>query len=149
MATQWPRVANRLLALLPTLPNWADVDVQAGAMFDTKAVTYATVGHATDGNTTTQGSYTKALALNGYQYEERGSVACQLVSFDDGPDLTDIRGTIFAMLDDLEDAIRADRTLAVLSPEGTTDLRVDVSSSQAIPGASMDVAFSVDYFTVT
>jgi hypothetical protein len=149
MATQWPRVAARLAALLPTLPHWGGVDVKYGAIYDTSKATFATVGHSTDGTTTQAGSYTKTLALDGFQYAEQGSVDCQLTTTDDGPDLAAIRDFVFALMDDIEDAIRADRRLGVLSPEGTADLRVDVNSTQAIPGAALTVAFSIDYYTVT
>lgn len=149
MATQWPRVAARLFALLPSLPHWAAVQVFDGAAYDVKSATFATVAHSTDGTTTSAGSFVKSLAQDGIQYVEQGSVACQLTCTDDGPDIVAIRSLIFTLLDDLEAAIRADRTLGVLSPEGTTDLTVDVSSMQAIPGESITLAFSIDYFTVT
>lgn len=149
MATQWPRVAARLVALLPSLPHWAAVQVFDGAAYDVKAATFATVAHSTDGTTATAGSFTTTLAADGVQYVETGSVACQLTCTDDGPDIAPIRALIFTLFNDLEAAIRADRTLGVLSPEGTTDLAVDVSSIQAIPGESTTIAFSIDYYTVT
>jgi hypothetical protein len=149
MATQWPLVVDRLVALLPTLPHWAVVEVHDGAAYDVKAVTFATVGHATDGVQTHAGSYTKTLSNDGVQYVERGSVACQIVCTDDISSVTQLRALIFGLLDDLEDAIRQDRTLGVLSQEGTADLSVDVSTMQTIPGATATIAFSIDYLTVT
>jgi hypothetical protein len=149
MSAQWPRVAGRLFALLPTLPHWAGVQLFNDAAYDVSAATYATVGHATDGTTTTRGHYTKTLSPDGVLYIEQGSVACQITTDDDGPDITDMTTLIFGLIDDLEAAIRADRTLGVLSPEGTTDLTVDLSSMQTVPGASTTLAFSVNYYTVT
>lgn len=149
MAAQWPRVAARLVALLPTLPHWAGVTVLNGAAYDVSTATWATVGHASDGMTTTAGSYRTTQAPDGYRYLEQGAVACEITCTDDGPDITAIRALMFSLLDDLEAVIRADRTLGVLSSEGTVDLTVDVGSFQSIPGAASTVVFSVEYLTVT
>lgn len=149
MSSQWPLVAARLYALLPTLPHWADVEVWDGAAFDVSKATFATVGHATDGVQTAAGTFTKTQASDGYRVIEQGSVACQITCTDDELDQAALRTLIFGLFDDIEAAIRTDRTLGVLSDEGTTDLTVDITSMQTIPGAATTVAFTVDYYTVT
>lgn len=146
---QWPLIVAHLVELFPTLPHWADVQVFDDAAYDVKKVSWATVGHSTDGTTTTRGHYTWTQAPDGFRYIEQGSVACTLSTSAAGPSLTAATGLIFTLLGDLEAQIRADRTLGVLSSEGTTDLTVDVSSAQEIPGSSVTVPFSIDYYTVT
>lgn len=149
MSAQWPVVVARLVALLPTLPHWGGVQMFDDAAYDLKAATYATIGHATDGTSTTRGHYTKTLAPDGFRYIEQGSVACQITTDDDGPNVTSLTTLVFGLIDDLEAAIRGDRTLGVLSQEGVASLTVDVSSLQTIPDTSTTLAFAVDYLTVT
>lgn len=149
MATQWPNVVTRLVALLPTLPSWGGVQVFRGAAYDVTAATFCTVAHATDGTLTAAGSYTTTQAADGYRYVEQGSVACQLVCTDDGPDLDELDALMFGLVDELDQAIRADRTLAVLSQDGFFDMSVNVQTAQAIPGAVAALAFTPTYYTVT
>jgi hypothetical protein len=147
---QWPLVVNRLLALLPTLPGWAGVvSVHDGAAYDSVKQIFATVAHSDDGQTTQAGGYTSTLHLDGVSYAETGHVACQITYNDDRATITTARGALFPLLNQLDAAIRADRTLGVLSKEGTTDLDVSILSAQTIPGAAYTVPFTLHYFTVT
>lgn len=149
MATQWPLVRGRLLNLLPTLTGWDQVEVVGGTAVDTAKALICTVGHATDGTTSTAGNYTTAQAPDGFQYVEQGALTSQLSSFDSTVSIEDNLTTLFALLDQVDAAIRADRRLGVLSPAGYADMTVDVSSAQSVPGAFVSLTFSINYYTVT
>lgn len=148
MAAQWPRVTARLVALLPTLPGWAQIKVYDGAALDSQTASFCTVAHASDGITAHVGNYTVTTADDGFRRIEQGTVACSLTSTADLGALAPSRLAVFALIDALDDAIRADRTLGVLSREGTTDLTVDVASMQVVGNAQV-LTFNVDYYTVT
>lgn len=151
MAAQWPLVAARLLALLPTLPGgWDQVSVHDGAARDSVKRVFCTVGHSTDGLNSTAGTFSTTQSPDGFLIQETGSVACQLTYTDDAPSLATARAAVFPLLDTLLAYVQADRRLGgVLSPEGTSDLTFDVNSAQPIPGAALTVTFALHYFTVT
>lgn len=148
MATQWPRVHARLVALLPTLPGWGGVQV-----FDGQPVTgdtpldFATVGHVSD--EPSAGTFSHERAGNGFQVEETGAVRCELVSWVGNTDLPSVRVRAFALIDALEVAIRTDQTLGILPPASTSSLEVDVQPIQSTSGAQQRLAFSVRYFVRT
>jgi hypothetical protein len=152
MAAQWPLVAERLVALLPTLPGWSGVEV-----FDGPPVTgetpaqYATVGYVSDEHA---GTYNTTLGPNGQQTVETGQVISQLVcatgDSDEGDvEVSSMRSQAFALMDALDAEIRRDRRLGVLSQEGTTDLAVDVLSVSNRQGTACSLVFTLTYFTVT
>lgn len=150
MAAQWPLVVARLLTVLPTLSGWgAVVSVHDGAARDSVRKVFCTVGHGTDGITSSAGAFTIAQAEDGFRDTESGTVVCQLAYSDDTPTLAPARAALFPLLDALVTYRRANRTLGVLSPEGTSEITFDVNSAQPIPGAAMAVLFTVTYFTVT
>lgn len=147
MATQWPLVAQRLVALLPTLPGWDQV-----AVFDGPPITgddppfYCTVGYVEDDQS---GNYTTTQDPNGFQRIEAGEVRSQLVCRTGEDDLAGMRTQAFALTDALDAAIRADRRLGVLSPQGTSDLVVDVLSVQNEAGTAQALVIALHYTTVT
>jgi hypothetical protein len=149
VAAQWPLVRARLLSLLPTLPGWDAVEVWGGVAYDAQKALICTVGHATDGVTSTAGNWTSTLHGDGFQHVETGSVVSQLSLFDSTVTLEDNLTTLIALIDVLDEEIRADRRLGVLSQEGYFDLTCDVASAQAAPGALVSVTFTTSYTTVT
>lgn len=145
MATQWPVVYARLLTLLPALPGWAEVDVRDGPGVDAQVLDYCTVGHAYEERSA--GTFSHERHGNGFQVEETGSIRCELVTSSGDTDPQAVRVSAFALIDELEEAIRADQTLGVLSKGSTTALVVDVAPRQSRAGASQRLPFTVNYFT--
>lgn len=148
MAAQWPVLYARLLELLPSLPSWGDVPV-----FDGPPVTgatpeaWATVGFAQLEDSA--GTYlTDRSSIDGL-IDETGSIRCELVARTGVVDIASVRARVFALLDELGAAMRADQTLGVLSPGSTTRLEVDVIPIQDSTGAVQRVAFNVSYLTST
>jgi hypothetical protein len=148
MAAQWPRVVARLVALLPTLSGWDQVTVYDGQpVTEAKPTKYATVGYV-HGNDHA-GTYSTTQAGDGFRYAETGQVIGQLVCATGSVDLPGMRVTAFGLLDQIDLAIRADRTLGVLSPEGTTDLSVDPLPASNKQGTALALVFTLTYYTVT
>ena len=147
MATQWPLVVARLLTLLPTLPGWAAVSVLDGPLISADVPTdYVTVGYVDNDQA---GSYTQTQDPNGFQYIETGTVRSQLNCTTGDTDLMGMRTRVFALMDAIEAAVRADRRLGVLSAAGTSELDVDVLSLQNSAGTAQQLTFTLHYQTVT
>lgn len=149
MAVQWPLIAARLLELFPTLPGWGAVSVHDGAAYDSVKQIFCTVGHSDDGVATTAGTFDTVQSDDGFQYIETGQVACQLCFNKDNATPADARAALFPLLNQIDAAIRNDRTLGVLSPDSELRLNASVHSAQTIPGLGLTVLFSVDYVTST
>lgn len=148
MASQWPVVHARLVALLPSLPGWSGVKVFDGPSVSGGAPTsFVTVGFAELEESA--GTFSTERAGNGFQVIETGSVRCELVSYSGATGLAPVRAKAFALLDALEQEIRRDQTLGVLPPASTTSLVVDVLPAQSTAGAAQRLAFSVEYLTTT
>lgn len=147
MASQWPRVHARLVALLPTLSGWP-ADVFDGPPVTGNAPTrYATVGYVFGEDS---GGEFRTDTTNAYRIEETGSVRGEIVATTGTADIASVRAQAFALADALEAAIRADRTLGgVLSADGLATLRFDVVPAQTQQGATQRLPFSVDYTTRT
>jgi len=148
VATQWPVVHARLVALLPALAGWSAVQV-----FDGPPITgdtpndYATVGYALAEESA--GTFSHERSGGGYQVEETGTVRCELVSLSGQTDLTDVRARAFALMDALEESIRSDQTLGVMPQGSTAALEVDVVPIQTDRGAQQRLPFTVRYFVRT
>lgn len=148
MATQWPLIHARLVELLPTLAGWEDVPA-----FDGPPITgdtprdYVTVGYVIAEDSA--GTFSHIRSGGGYQVEETGGIRCELVSTVGETDLATVRARAFALLDALEQEIRRDQTLGVLSTEGTSALDVDVVPVQTTSGAQQRLVFTIQYFTRT
>lgn len=148
MAAQWPLVVERLVALLPTLAGWDQVTVFDGQPVTAATPTmYATVGYVPGSEHA--GTYSTTQSPDGFQYMETGQVISQLVCATGSVDLPGLRSQAFALLDQLDSAIRADRRLGVLSQEGTTDLTVDPLPASNQRGTALALVFTLTYFTVT
>ena len=147
MATQWPLIVARLLALLPTLPGWSGVTVIDGPLVSADVPTdYVTVGYVADDQA---GTYNTTQDPNGFQYIEVGTIRSQLNCSTGDSDLVGMRARAFALIDSLDAAIRADRRLGVLSPAGTSELEVEVLSMQNANGTASSLVFTLLYQTVT
>ena len=147
MATQWPLVVARLLALLPTLSGWSAVTVIDGPLVSADVPTdYVTVGYVDNDQA---GTYITAQSPDGFRYVETGTVRSQLNCVTGDSDLAGMRARVFALMDAVEGAVRADRRLGVLSPEGTSELDVDVLSLQNAAGTAQQLTFTLHYQTVT
>lgn len=149
VSVQWPLIVARLLDLLPTLDGWSAVQVFDGAAYDPSSNVFATVAHGTDGLQTQAGQFSSQQTPDGYRREETGTVVCQVCSSDDSQVVQPQRLALCGLLGAFEDAIRADRRVGVLSPEGTSWVSADVTSSQSIPGADVTILFTFHYTTVT
>lgn len=148
MGTQWPVVHARLVALLPSLTGWSGVPVYDGPPVTGDAPTdYCTVGFAL--NEDSAGNFEHERSGNGFQVQESGGVRCELVVTTGDTDLPTVRARAFTLMDAVEETIRADQTLGVLSPASTTALTVDVVPAQSTSGAQQRLVFTVGYFTVT
>lgn len=145
MAIQWPLLAARLVALLPTLSGWSGVV----EVFDGPPVTgdtpndYCTVGYVED---ETAGSYTDDLSDVGNSFStEAGEVRCQLVSQTGDVDVPTMRTRSFGFLNTLRTALRTDPTLAVLPSGSVTSLIVEVGNVQNSQGSAVSLIFTVSY----
>lgn len=146
MAPQWPAVVDRLVSLLPTLPGWESVTVFDGPVPTGQTPTdYVTVGYVSDDNA---GVYNSTLYGEGSQYSEQGSIVSHLVCQTGNANIPAMRARVFALIGALEDEIRADRRLGVLSQEGYCDLTVDVQSISNARGSAQALNFTINYFTV-
>ena len=147
MAAQWPLIVARLLALLPTLSGWSGVTVIDGPLISADVPTdYITVGYVADdqagtGNTTQD--------PNGFQYVEIGTVRSQLNCETGDSDVAGMRARVFALYNAIDAAVRADRTLGVLSPAGTSELGYEVLSAQNAKGTAQSLVITLLYQTVT
>jgi len=147
MATQWPAVKRAIVDLLPTLTGWPSADLTFdGPPVAGDSSSYVTVGYV-DGEDSA-GSFTTDTT-NGYRIEETGSVVGELVAWAGDTDLPARQAEAFAAMDAFEVALRADRTLGVLSPDGTARLSVDVLPAQTNAGAVQRLRFTIEYLTRT
>jgi hypothetical protein len=147
MATQWPLVVARLVALLPTLPGWAGVTVFDGPPVTAEVPTdYVTVGYVADDKA---GDYNTVQDDNGFQRVETGTVRSQLSCVTGDVDLAGTRARAFTLMDAVDAAVRADRRLGVLSPYGTSGLAVEVITVQNANGTVQALIFTLHYQTVT
>jgi len=147
MGAQWPLVVARMNTLLPTLSGWDAVMVSDGPLISADVPTdYVTVGYVDDD---TAGDYNQTQDPNGFQYVETGTVRSQLNCVTGDTDLPSMRARVFALMDALEAAVRADRRLGVLSPAGTSELDVEVLSLSNENGTAQSLVFTLHYQTVT
>lgn len=146
MGARWLTVHARLVELLPTLPGWSGIPTFPGpTVTASNPRTYVTVGYAQLEESA--GTYTREPGT-GDLGVEIGSVRCELVSAHGSADLKVPQARAFALLDSLEDYLRADPTLGGTLMAGTTTvLTVDVLPAQTTEGAEQRLAFSVDYAT--
>lgn len=153
MATQWPIVQARLVALLPTLPGWDTVNVIAGEQsrdpelpVAVATVGFTTVGYTSIGDT---GSCRFEQAADGFGQIETGTVACEITLATGDSDGTASETAVWAALDAVKAAVQADRRLGVLSPDGTSSFTIGGMPTANSEGTAYTARFALDYFTVT
>lgn len=144
MAAAWPKLTERLIALLPTLPGWSAVTVYDGPPVTSDApIDYITVGWVPGEDFA--GSYEQARGV-GNLLEENGSIRSELVCVDGGGDLNAVRDRAFALVDAWEQSLADDQTLGVLLPSSTASLSVDVEPAQTTAGAVQRLTVTLVYF---
>lgn len=145
MATAWPKVAQGLATLLPTLPGFADAEVYDGPpVTESRPLRYVTVGYVDDAEA---GSYSTEPSPVDGATTESGEVRCRFVS-QSGDDLSANRSAVFALVDALETALATDQTLGgVLSADGTAVLSVAVDSVINARGSAQSVVVTLIYQT--
>ena len=150
MAAQWPLLHGRLLVLLPTLDGWTAVKVIDGPPVDDNTTgLYCTVGHVeVPGHVIGSGSYSTQRDASGGRIIETGDVRCELVSEDQRNDLPSARAKVFPLIDALDQAVRADYRLGVLSPQATTTLTYEVIQTQGVAPV-VHVVLTLTYSTIT
>ena len=145
----WPKVADALLVLLPTLTGWADVTVRDGPFLQPPTdPAYCTVGAVDDevgGGTFEQEPGTVTGLL-----EESGTVRCEIAVGTGADDLPVVRAQAFALIDAVDFAVRADQTLSgALGPDGVVTVGGDVLPVQNTSGTAVRLVLAVSYFTRT
>ncbi len=145
----WPKVPPALLTLLPTLPGWSGVEVFDGPPVSQGAPSaYCTVGYVLDEGS--GGTFNQELGTVDGLREESGEVRCELVVSTGDVDIASVRSAAGDLVDALDAALRADQSLGgVLIGTPTLVLAADFLPVQNAAGASLRVAFSVQYFTLT
>ena len=147
MSAAWPTVADRLVALLPTLPGWTGVPVYDGPPVTADVPpTYVTVGFVVGEDF--GGSYEQTRNGEGWQgaLEESGTVRSEVVCTTGDTDLPTMRSRAFALVDAWDAAIADDETLGVLGPSATSSLAVDVQPIQNTGGTVQRLTVTLSYF---
>jgi len=142
VSAAWPVVAAHLVALF-------DAGTEA-PVFDGPPVTsaappdYVTVGYVEDD---TAGTYFVEAVYDGSISQETGTVVSQIVCQSGDTDVAACRTRAFAIEQQLRDAVKADHTLGVLSPDGTSTLTTDVQVVQNANGSAVSLILTYGYTT--
>jgi hypothetical protein len=142
MTSVWPTVVERLVSL------WTSAT--SAAVFDGPPITsaappdYVTVGFVEDDNA---GTYFAEAIYDGSMYQETGTVVSQIVAQSGGTDIAACRTRVFAIEQQLRDAVKADHTLGVLSRDGTSTLTTDVQVVQNSNGSAVSLVLTYGYTT--
>lgn len=150
MAAAWPRVVDRLVSWLPSLPGWSQVTVYDGLpVTGDNPTTFVTVGYVEGEDF--GGTYEQTRnGEDGWQgaLEESGTVRCELVCWTGDTDLPGRRSAAFALVDAWEAGVSADETLGgVLGRSSSSSLAVDVQPVQNSNGAAQRLTVTLSYFT--
>jgi hypothetical protein len=147
-APRWPDVFDGLLALLPTLPDTADVSVfdEAPPTGDV-SMNWVSVGYIADDGA---GDFAQERDPSGFATVETGTVTCH-VSFNVGevaPGVT--RARAFGYVGKWQSALEADQTLGGFLPPGSVvNLSAQVLNIENAQGTATDLLVSVAYETTT
>ncbi len=150
MAAAWPRLLDRLVVLLPTLPGWSGVVVYDGEPVTSEyPPEYVTVGFAPGEDF--GGSYEQTRnGDGGWQgaLEESGTIRSELVVWSgDSDQLPAHRARAFALVDAWEAEVSRDERLGVLGPSSTSSLAVDVQPAQTGDGSAQRLIVTLSYFS--
>jgi hypothetical protein len=147
MSAAWPKVADRLVAHLPTLPGWEQVAVYDGPPVTGDAPTaFVTVGFVASEDFA--GSYEQTRnGDGGWQgaLEESGTVRSELICVTGDTDLPGERADAFALVDAWEAWVSSDETLGVLGRSSIASLSVDVQPAQTTGGAVQRLTVTLSY----
>lgn len=148
MKPTWPTVAAGVLALAPTLPEFAGFAVYDGQPISgEQSGDYLCVGFVVDD---TSGSFRQAPDPSGMATQEAGEVKCHLVSATGDTDPSYARNRAFAAAGALQAGLYADNTLGGLLGDDTTlSLAVDVVGVQNAEGSAQSLLLTVTYWTNT
>lgn len=142
MTAAWPAVTARLIDLFRSATSVPVLDgppVTSSAPPD-----YVTVGYVEDD---TAGTYFVESIYDGSLWQETGTVVCQIVAQSGDANLAACRARAFAIEQQLRDAVAADHTIGVLSPDGTSTLTTDVLSVQNPNGSAQSLVLTYGYTT--
>lgn len=147
MSAAWPRVVNRLVSHLPTLPGWSQVAVYDGQPVTGDTPTaFVTVGFVASEDFA--GSYEQTRnGDGGWQgaLQESGTVRSELICLTGDVDLPGERADAFTLVDAWEAWVSADETLGVLGPSSTSSLAVDVQPQQTTGGSVQRLTVTLSY----
>ena len=141
-ACRWPAVVDALLAVFDTagIPAW-DAEPATDAI-----LTGVIVGAKLDNDQGLAGRFTQGYHDLGpaATRDESGVVHCVALAQTGDDDVKAARTTVFEVLSDVEDALRADPTLGLGSI-----LRVEVAAGEVMQGRSPDGVFAELPFDIT
>lgn len=146
MTVQWPIVRAGLLTLLPTLPGWSGVLVTDGAPTSNDTGSYCAVGYVEDEQGA--GTWTQVPSDDGFFDLETGVVRSELYTGNGDGDLAAAVNAGFALVNALQAAMRANRTLGFLPQDGTCSVSGDVITGRS-EGAGQLLVLSVSYTATT
>lgn len=155
MGAAWPRIQQRLVDLLPTLPGWEQVDVSDGPPVDRESpYLYCAVGSSIDDDF--GGSYTQSRRGGDGGWDgavrEEGQIRCEISvsAREDAADITDIaavRASAFELVDAWDTELVRDPTLSVLGALTSVSLTADVQPMQTDRGAVQRLVVTFRYLT--
>ena len=150
----WPVLRRRLVELLPTLPAFDGVQGYDGRPRQNVGVReWVSVGWSTfgpDGGTRgnglgDSGSFSPGEETVTGMESENGTVMCEIGVWG-GDKNVDYEARAFELVDAIDAAIRADKTLGVLPESSTTSVGAEVVAGWDSNGKSTRLILSVDYF---
>lgn len=145
--TAWPVVKARMVAALPTLAGWDVVTTFNGPPVTSSAPpNYVTVGYVV--GEAMAGDYTETPGVGDVD-NETGTIRSELVCSTGATDLPTVEALAFALADQVQAWVKANRTLGVLRPGSTSNLAVDVIPSQTTSGAEQRLVLSLTYTAVS
>lgn len=149
MATAWPLVKAWEVAIAPTLPAFADAEVDSGIRATMSAAPkYMAVGAVMEEDNA--GTYARESAYDGSVWTEVGDVRSMIVAQTGDGDPSAVEAQAFAMADALDKAIHADPTLGgVLSADATVQTSVDVLAISNSDGTATALVHVLHYTTTT
>lgn len=142
-------LAGVITALVSVLDTALDVPVYDGpTVTGDRPTSYVMVGSAEDESATL--TFEVSSMGPGTWQDEAGEVACTIAATGGDADVTTARATALALLEQVRDAIKADRTLAGALPLNGLGLvgRASLTQLQTTEGVMAVVTFTVPYSTV-
>jgi hypothetical protein len=150
VATQWPSVVAALVSTFQGAAGPSDAVYDGPPVGSDLPVRWVTVGWVQENEQAASGQVRQVQSPDGFQWDEAGTVLCEIVAQTGDVDLPGMRSSAFAFLDVLTTAVRKDRTLGgVLSKNGTTEISLEPIPQAAANGTEFWLRFTVTYTTTT